>query len=461
MDHLLDLSLTDLAELYRKTEVSPVEITKMVLERQQKLEPELNAFIALTEKEALQSAEAAEKRFLAHKPTHLLTGIPYSAKDLFYTKDIRTTCASNILKDFSPDFTATAISKLKAAGAVLIGKNNMLEFAYGIVHPDFGKTNNPWDLSKTSGGSSSGSSAAVASGIGCFSLGTDTGGSIRIPASYCGVVGLKPTRGLVSTHGVFPLSWSLDHAGPIARNALDTAIVLEAIAGFDPEDPHSAGGSLGEVDTGNFAALGAKHVGILPARLLAGLTQEVRKVYDETLSHMDKLGWQIEEITIPGWQNTEAIIMDVLLPEAAQIHQKWIGQKTEYAEMTYRQIQMGLEKKAVDYLNGLRDLQQYTAAVTDLFATADLLMMPTVAFAAPAEDPVIGSEEEDEMVFTGPFNISGHPAVTLNMGFTDSGLPIGMQLIAPHFQDIELLRAAHQLEGLRPMPLPPLIRKGV
>lgn len=461
MDHLLDLPITDLADLYRKTEVSPVEITKMVLERQQKLEPELNAFIALTEKEALQSAETAEKRFLAHKPAHLLTGIPYSAKDLFYTKDIRTTCASNILKDFTPDFTASAISKLKAAGAVLIGKNNMLEFAYGIVHPDFGKTNNPWDLSKTSGGSSSGSSAAVASGIGCFSLGTDTGGSIRIPASYCGVVGLKPTRGLVSTHGVFPLSWSLDHAGPIARNALDTAIVLEVIAGFDPEDPHSAAGSLGEVEPGNFGALGAKHVGVLPARLLAGLTPDVRKVYDETLSHMDKLGWHVEEITIPGWQKTEAIIMDVLLPEAAQIHQKWIGRKTEYAEMTYRQIQMGLEKKAVDYLNGLRDLRKYTAAVTDLFATADLLMMPTVAFAAPAEDPVIGSEEEDEMVFTGPFNISGHPAVTLNMGFTDSGLPIGMQLIGPHFQDIELLRAAHQLEGLRPMPLPPLIRKGV
>lgn len=461
MDHLLDLSITELAKLYRKTEVSPVEITKATFVRQRKLEPALNAFLLLTEKQALEQAEAAEKRFLTHRPVHLLTGVPFSAKDLFYTKDIHTTCASNILKNFVPDFTATAISKLSANGAVMLGKNNMLEFAYGIVHPDFGKTNNPWDLSKTSGGSSSGSAAAVASGIGFFSLGTDTGGSIRIPASYCGVVGLKPTRGLVSTHGVFPLSWSLDHAGPIARNALDAAIVLEAISGFDPEDPHSLAGKLGEVDADNFEALGAKRVGVLPEHQLVRITPEVRRVYNDTLLHMASLGWHIEEITVPAWQQTEEIIMDVLLPEAAQIHQQWLDRKSEYAAMTYQQIEMGMEKKAIDYLNGLRDLRTYSNDVSELFRTRDLLMMPTVAFAAPAEDPVIGSEEENEMVFTGPFNISGHPAVTINMGFTENGLPIGMQLIAPHFQDIELLRAAHQLEQLRTAPLPPLIRKGV
>jgi aspartyl-tRNA(Asn)/glutamyl-tRNA(Gln) amidotransferase subunit A len=176
---------------------------------------------------------------------------------------------------------------------------------------------------------------------------------------------------------------------------------------------------------------------------------------------MEALGWHIEEVVIPGWQNTEPIIMDVLLPEAAQIHQQWLGRKSDYAEMTYRQIQSGMEAKAIDYLNGLRDLRRYTDAVSEVFATTDLLMMPTVAFAAPAEDPVIGSKEEDEMAFTSPFNISGHPAVNVNMGFTESGLPVGMQLVAPHFQDIELLRAAHQLERLRTMPLPPLIRKEV
>lgn len=153
--------------------------------------------------------------------------------------------------------------------------------------------------------------------------------------------------------------------------------------------------------------------------------------------------------------------MDVLLPEAAQIHQQWLNRKRDYAAMTYQQIEMGMEKKAVDYLNGLQELRKFTNSVSELFTTRDLLMMPTVAFPAPAEDPVIGSKEEDEMVFTGPFNISGHPAVTVNMGFTENGLPIGIQLIAPHFQDIELLRAVHQLEQLRVMPLSPLLRKGV
>ncbi|ANU26210.1 amidase [Planococcus versutus] len=461
MEHLLDISLTELAKLYRNTEVSPVEIVKATFERQLKVEPQLNAFISLTEKEALQQAKEAEKHFLRRESVHILTGIPFSAKDLFYTKDIRTTCASNILRNFKPDFTATAIKKLLENGAVMIGKNNMLEFAYGVVHPDFGKTNNPWDLSKTSGGSSSGSVAAVASGIGFFSLGTDTGGSIRIPASYCGVVGLKPTRGLVSTHGVFPLSQSLDHAGPIARNALDAALVIETISGCDSEDPYSLAGKITAVDIENFYASINKRIGILPERQLGGLTPDVRSVYKNTLKHVQSLGWEIEEITIPGWSQTEDIIMNVLLPEAAQIHKQWLDRKKEYATMTYHQIEMGMEKKAVDYLDGLLSLKKYTEDVTRLFKSIDFLLLPTVAFAAPAEDPVIGSSEEDEMVFTGPFNISGHPAVTINMGFTENGLPVGMQLVAPHFRDIELLQAAAQLEHLRAVKLPPLIGKGV
>ena len=453
MENVLNLSITELAALYRQKQVSPVEVVKLSFERQQKIGKALNAFITVTEEPALRQAKKAEEAFLGNKPSHLLAGIPYSAKDLFYTEGIRTTCASHILKDFVPDYSATAISKLDAAGAVMLGKTNMLEFAYGIVHPDFGKTNNPWDLAKTSGGSSGGSAAAVASGIGYFSLGSDTGGSIRIPASYCGVAGLKPTRGLVSVHGVFPLSGSLDHAGPLARNALDAALVLEVIAGFDPQDPHSLTGGSGEVDISNFSALDAKHVGVLPERLLRGLTPEVARIYKETLQHVRSLGWHIDEVEIEGWARMEEIIMAVLLPEAAQIHQQWLSRKEEYASMTYRQIEQGMAAKAVDYLNGQQNLKHFTSAVSTLFNTFDLLLMPTVSFAALAEDPVIGSEE-DEMLFTGPFNISGHPAVSVNMGFTADGLPVGMQLAAPHFQDIELLRAAHQLETMRSARMP-------
>ncbi|WP_186725640.1 amidase [Planomicrobium sp. CPCC 101110] len=457
MASVLDLSLLEAAALYRRKEVSPVEVTKQTYERLQKLEPRLNAFITLMEEAALAKARQAEAAFMQNGQLHLLAGIPYSAKDLFYKKDSLTTCASRILKDFIPDYTASALSKLTKNGAILIGKNNMLEFAYGVVHPDFGQTNNPWDLSKTSGGSSSGSVAAVASGIGYFSLGTDTGGSIRIPASYCGTVGLKPTRGLVSTYGVFPLSWSLDHAGPIARSAKDTAVVLDAIAGYDPKDPHSASGKITAFDLDRFGHSSRKRVGILPDHKLTMLEPDVQKIYEHTLNLMRALGWELVEFEVRDWDRTEEIVLKVLLPEAAHIHRKWVHRKDDYAEMTHRQIEAGMGQKAVDYLAGLRDLRRYTDAVSTLFKEVDVILTPTVAFPAPAEDPEIGSEEMDEMLFTGPFNISGHPAVSLNMGFTRDGLPVGMQLAGPHFGDMELLQTAYQLEQTQAKILPPIL----
>ncbi|MFZ3577607.1 amidase [Virgibacillus sp. DJP39] len=458
MTHLLDKSLVEIAELYRQKEVSPVEVTEKVFERQRKLEPKLNAFITLMEEDAIKQAQTVEKQFLNNQSLHVLAGIPYAVKDLFYTKDMLTTCASNILKNYKPDYTATVLSKLSKTNAILFGKNNMLEFAYGIVHPDFGQTNNPWDVTKTSGGSSSGSVAAVGSGIGYFSLGTDTGGSIRIPASYCGTVGLKPTRGLVSTYGVFPLSWSLDHAGPITRNVKDAAVVLDVIAGYDPNDQHSVKGKLGKLDFEYFDRFKTpKRVGILPYEKLIGLEASVSEVYYQTLKIVQSLGWELVEIDIKNWNRTEEIIMNVLLPEAAQIHQHWIGRKAEYADLTFKQIEVGMQHKAVDYLNGLEDLSRYTDSVSDLFTQIDVILTPTVGFSAPAEDPEIGSEELNEMMFTGPFNISGHPAVTLNMGFTDKGLPVGMQLVAPHFHDMELLQAAFQLEQTQSKKLPPVI----
>lgn len=458
MTKLLDISLMELAELYRQKEVSPVEVVKQTFERQQKLEPNLNAFITLTKKEAIEQAQAIEKQFLNNESLPLLAGVPYSAKDLFCKKGESMTCGSNILKNYKPGYTATTLDKLHQTGAILIGKNNMLEFAYGIVHPDFGQTNNPWDITKTSGGSSSGSAAAVASGIGYFSLGTDTGGSIRIPASYCGTVGMKPTRGLVSTYGVFPLSWSLDHVGPLTRTAIDAAAVLAAIAGYDPKDPHSLKGKLSSFDLSRFRAeQSVKKVGVLPDEKLKGLDPDVEKVYQQTLKRIQSLGWEVIEIEIREWECTEEIIMNILLPQAAQIHQNWFGRKEDYAELTYKQLEMGMQHKTVDYLEGLKDLNLYTKAISNLFDRVDIILTPTVPFPAPTEDPVIGSDELDEMMFTGPFNISGHPAVTLNMGFTAEGLPVGLQLVAPHFQDMELLQAASQLEDIEIRKIPPVI----
>ncbi|WP_171016889.1 amidase [Pseudalkalibacillus caeni] len=458
MDDLLFQSFLDVGNLYRQKEVSPVEVTRKVFERIEKTEPELNAFVTLLEDTAMKQASKAEKLFLNKEETHLLTGIPFSVKDLFYTKEVLTTCASNVLKDFKPDYTATVVQKLNETNAVLFGKNNMLEFAYGIVHPDFGQTNNPWDITKTSGGSSSGSAASVAAGIGYFSLGTDTGGSIRIPASYCGVVGLKPTRGIVSTYGVFPLSWSLDHAGPITRTAREAAVVLDVIAGNDLNDPHSATQTLNRSELKSFELSNSKkRVGVLSVECLRGLEPDVKQVYDNTLKEIESLGWEVTEVSINDWQRSEQIIMDVLLPEAAHIHKKWLEQKSDYAELTYKQIEMGMEQKAVTYLKGLDDLHRYTSSVSALFEKVDVLLTPTVAFPAPEEDPEIGSEELNEMVFTGPFNISGHPAVTINMGFSGEGLPVGMQLVGPHFHDIELLKIANVLEQTQAKKYPPFI----
>lgn len=458
MSSFLDLSLVKIAALYRKKEVSPVEVVQQSFSRLYKLEPQLNAFITLLEEAASARAIQFEKRFLQNEPLSLLAGVPYAAKDLFYRKDSLTTCGSRILKDFIPDYTATALSELAHNGAILIGKNNMLEFAYGAVHPDYGQTNNPWDIEKTSGGSSSGSAATVAAGISYFSLGTDTGGSIRIPASYCGVVGLKPTRGLVSTHGVFPLSWSLDHAGPIGRTAKDVAVVLDAIAGFDPKDRHSIAGELKRFDADSFAQSGeVKRVGILPNHKLTALEPDVRKVYDDTLNAIRSLGWELVEFEISDWDRTEEIVLNVLLPEAAHIHHHWLHRKDDYAPMTFSQIKAGMEQKAVIYLEGLKDLRRYTDAVSTVFKQVDVILTPTVAFPAPAEDPAIGNTEQDEMLFTGPFNVSGHPAVSLNMGFTRDGLPVGMQLAGPHFGDMELLETAYRLEQTREQPLPSLL----
>jgi aspartyl-tRNA(Asn)/glutamyl-tRNA(Gln) amidotransferase subunit A len=446
MNDILDRCLIDVAGLYRKREISPVDVLEKVFERHERLEPKLNAFISILREEAFQSAKKAERMFLNGEESNLLTGIPFSVKDLFYTKNIKTTCGSNVLRDFVPSNTATIVEKLQQTGAVMFGKNNMLEFAYGIVHPDYGQTNNPWDLAKTAGGSSGGSAAAIAAGIGYFSLGTDTGGSIRIPASYCGTVGLKPTQGLVSTYGVFPLSWSLDHVGPITRTVKETAILLNIIAGKDTCDPYSAGQDIPFINLNAFEKIPPKKIGILPASKLTSLHAEVREVYDKTIKLAIALGWEVETIDIENWHLAEEMIMNILLPEAAQIHEKWVNQKDQYAPRTFQQIEMGLEHKSIDYLKGVMAQKEFREIVTKAMSDVDVVLMPTVAFPAPAEDPVIGDTEMNEMTFTGPFNVSGHPAITVNMGFTSTNLPVGIQLVGKHFGEKELLQMAYVLE---------------
>ena len=430
MKEILKGSIINLANLYRSKQLSPVELVSYLFSCIEKEEPELNAFISLFEKDALASAQKAEALFLQGKPTHLLTGVPYSLKDLFYTRGRLTTCGSTILKDFIPDHNAAVVEKLMDTGAILIGKTNMLEFAYGIVHPKYKQTNNPWDLNKTAGGSSGGSAASVAAGLGFFSMGSDTGGSIRIPASYCGVAGLKPTYDAISVQGVFPLSRSLDHAGPIAKSAADLLLVWDAISESNTQ------GSLDE----------KKRIGILPDSYFRSIECDIREVYNHSLDIAEELGWQLITVEIPGWEKTEDILMRILLPEAAQIHKHWLHRKQDYAPLTFSQLKLGMEQKAVDYLEGLQQQKEFRETVSEIFTKVDALLMPTVAFPAPAEDPVIGDHDKNEMTFTGPFNVSRHPAVTINLGYSNEGMPIGMQLAGPLSKERELLLIARAFE---------------
>jgi aspartyl-tRNA(Asn)/glutamyl-tRNA(Gln) amidotransferase subunit A len=427
---VLAMSFLEVSQLYRLKEVSPVEVIRLVFERYQQVEPSLCAFITMLEKEAFEKTRDVEKRLMAGEQLSFLAGIPFSAKDLYDTQGVRTTCGSNVLKDNVPDRTAVVVERFTAAGAILIGKNNMLEFAYGIAHPDFKQTNNPWDVTKTAGGSSGGSAAAVMAGVGYFSLGSDTGGSIRIPASYCGVVGLKPTYGKMSLDGVFPLSWSLDHAGPLAKTVGEVAMLMKVYEEADEE----------------YSSIG-KRIAILPDSYLGSLTADVRKVYDKTIKLVKELADSVEQVEIPNWHESEKAVMNIVLPEASSIHQKWFHRKYDYAPGTYQQLQGGRIHQTLDYLSALKNQAEWRQNISRLLEKVDFLVMPTVAFPAPEEDPVIGDSKLNEMTFTGPFNLSGHPAITLNMGYTESGgLPVGMQIVGGWNQEGRLLAFAEELE---------------
>ncbi|MFT9597339.1 amidase [Mesobacillus sp.] len=432
MKKFSDLSILEVAELYRRKELSPVELIGSTFERLKEVDSELNSFITVLETEVTQAAKEAEADFLRNEVKHVLYGIPYSVKDLYYTKGVRTTCGSQILKDYIPNNTAPLVSRLQNCGAILIGKTNMLEFAYGIVHPAYGQTNNPWDVTKTAGGSSGGSAASVAAGIGLFSLGSDTGGSIRIPASYCGITGLKPTYGLLPLEGVFPLSPSLDHAGPMAKSAEDLLEVMDALVpGFlSAKLPNNKD----------------KIIGILPADKSSDVSAEVAGIYKETLKQVKKIGWTVKEIELKYFDSTEEIVMNVLLPEAALIHEKWLHRKEEYAHLTYKQIEAGFSHRSLDYLKAKRELMFAREDVDRVLNEVDFLLMPTVPYPAPEEDPAL--EEGNEMKFTGLFNVTGHPAMTINTGFTKNKLPVGLQLVGRRFDDKRLIETAAKLEKL-------------
>lgn len=447
-------SISAVAPLVARREVSPVTLVEEALARIERVEPHVNAFITVLAETALRQATVAATEIATGRYRGPLHGIPITLKDLFLTRGVRTTAASRRLAAYVPDHNATVVTRLEAAGAILLGKTNMLEFAYGEVCPDYGPSRNPWHTAYSASGSSSGSAVAVAAGLGFASLGSDTGGSIRLPAAYCGIVGLKPTYGLVSRAGVLPLSWSLDHVGPMTRTVRDCAVVLEAIAGHDPADPTSAPGMP--------PPYGAR-LTELPRGLVAGVvepvegdevTPVVRRQVELAADHLRDLGFTIRPVALPYANEAIRALLAILYPEASAYHLPWLRDRAaDYSDNTRERLELGTLLPATSYLRARRVRRTIAAAYQALFAEIDLLLTPPGPTApdrldAPPEAPVnAGGDRMGPLIrFSGPFDLIGYPALALPTERTAEGLPLGVQLVTPPFREGLLLQVAHALE---------------
>lgn len=445
---LLFASIEDIGSLYRKKEISPVEIAQATLERLNELEPKLNAFISILPEQAIEQAKEAETLFLQGEDAGALAGIPLSIKDLFMTKGVRTSMGSRILEDYVPDYDADVYTALRKAGAVIFGKNNMLEFAYGSVHPDYGQCNNPWDVQRTAGGSSTGSGSAVAAGIGYASIGTDTGGSIRVPASFCGIVGLKPTYEKVSRKGVFPLSHSLDHVGPLTRTVRDNALVLAAISG-----------TAFDYDTIFSGSIQGTKIGVIRKLTEHPLNPEVLSLVEKAIDQLRSLGANVVDVELPGIETIDRIGIAIVLAEASFYHKEWYPHRAEdYAPSTFANINEGFKVAAVNYLEALEQKRRFTETVNQVFEQVDLLVCPTMPYPATVKDPTFEEGDISVSLRTIPFNITGHPALTISAGNTaSSNLPVGIQMIGRHHSEATIYRVADAYEratgGYRRPPL--------
>ncbi len=452
---LTALDLSQASELVRKKEVSPVELTRACLERIEQANPELNAFITVTAEEAQREARAAEQEIQRGSWRGPLHGIPISLKDLFDTAGVRTTAASKLYLERVPAEDAEVVRRLRAAGAVILGKTNLHEFAYGgsglISH--FGPARNPWDRTRITGGSSSGSAAAVAAGLGYASLVSDTAGSIRLPASYCGLVGIKPTYGLAPLRGVIPLSWSLDHVGPMARTVRDAALVLRAIAGYDPKDITSAK-VLGEDYAAALDRPPEPMTITLACNLFDDMDAEVKRIVDTAVLQLQQFG-ELREINLPV-----DIDRTVAAAETFAYHAEFVAKSPDaYQPETLRRIRSGADISAADYIRKKQELDAMRRGAIRLFEQADVIVSPTVPIPLPtieeltADPSKLRPTELKMLRNTRPFNVLGLPAVSVPCGFTSAGLPVGLQIAGPPGAEATVLRLAHFYEQGAPWRL--------
>ena len=452
---LVTLTLKQASDSIRRRDVSAVELTQACLNRIEKYNPSINAFITVTRDQALATAREMEAEQKGGKLRGPLHGIPIALKDNIDTAGTKTTAASAVFKDRVPAEDAEAVVRLKRAGAVLLGKLNLHEFALGGTSAVtfYGPVHNPWALDRVPGGSSGGSAAAIAADLCIGTLGTDTGGSIRIPASYCGIVGLKPTYGRVSNRGVIPMAWTLDHVGPMCKTVEDAALMLGVIAGYDRLDPVSVDVPVVDYSRAIRTPTSKLRVGVPRSPFFDGLNPEVAKAVEAAIDVLRKLTASVKDVQIPPTGN----IADVWNPEIYAYHTPWITKTPElYQQATRNLIQRGDDGKSAAYAHARHQVDVVRREIKNVFTSVDVLITPTQRGVAPLivpQQPAANAPRGGAapgggggIVNTGAFDIYGLPTISIPCGFSVSGLPIGLQISGAHFAESTVIALAHTYE---------------
>lgn len=448
--------IAELSSLYRRREVSPVEVVETFLERIDRLEGTLNHFITVMGEQALEAARHAESNLSAGTDRGPLHGIPISLKDIIFTRGVRTTCASKVMEAYVPDHDATVVARLQEEGAIILGKVNAQEFAMGPTGAGshFGPARNPWNVERVTGGSSSGSGGSVAVGTSTASIGTDTGGSVRIPAALCGLVGHKPTYGLVSRYGIMPLAHSADHAGPLTRSVEDAAIVLQAMAGHDEKDASTVAVPVPDYRASLAGGVEGMRMGIVSELLRMPHHPEVETAMYTACETLEGLGASITEVSVPMLEHVRKFHPVFSMCEASWAHYRmFLEHREDYGPEVKRRLDLAMLLAPADYLLAQQAREELRQQAEEAFTGADVLLSPTCPVPAPeiARDTMEIHGVEEHVWgwlanYTCGFNDTGHPATTVPCGFSSEGLPLGLQIAAKGFQDAVALRAAHAYE---------------
>ncbi len=450
------MTIREAGQSLRKRRLSAVELATAAISRIDRTNSSLRSFITVTAGYALERARVADAELRTGRDRGPLHGIPIAVKDLFATRGVLTTAGSKVFANLVPEYDSTTVERLEKAGAVMLGKLNMHELAYGITsaNPYFGAVRNPWNPEHSPGGSSGGSAVAVAANIVYAAMGTDTGGSIRIPAAFCGTVGLKPTYGRVSRHGVLPLAYSLDHVGPLTRSVFDAALMLNAIAGFDARDDSSSHHPTVDFTPEEGGSIRGLRIGFAQNFFFERLDHDVESSVRGACARAESLGAVVKPVVVPDMAAINAIGRMILLAEASAHMEPYLRERHRFGPDVLSLLEQGRLVAATDYINAQRLRRRARSQFDLLWREVDCLLTPTTPNAAPRADAQsvrLGGVEEDVRLATTRLvrgiNVLGLPALSMPCGLSESGLPIGLQIIGPAFEEALILRVGAALEA--------------